>query len=167
MNENPENKPTIPMFTQVFIDPQVSDFLPPDLKRLLEKQMRGGDGRPEKIQNEEEEEKYEPFIYDERIHITLEDAQEIIPGIQIGETIEEEVTPKDFGRVAAATAKQVIVQKIREAERNNIATEFGDKTDEMISVFEEIRISTMHTGATYLMITTKSFSDLNLNLMRS
>ena len=88
--------------------------------------------------DEEEEEKYEPFIYDERIHITLEDAQEIIPGIQIGETIEEEVTPKDFGRVAAATAKQVIVQKIREAERNNIATEFGDKTDEMISGIVEM-----------------------------
>ena len=88
--------------------------------------------------DEEEEEVYEPFVYDERIHITLEDAESIIPGIQVGETIEEEVTPKDFGRVAAATAKQVIVQKIREAERNNIATEFGDKTDEMISGIVEM-----------------------------
>ena len=88
--------------------------------------------------DEEEEDVYEPFVYDERIHITLEDAESIIPGIQVGETIEEEVTPKDFGRVAAATAKQVIVQKIREAERNNIATEFGDKTDEMISGIVEM-----------------------------
>ena len=87
---------------------------------------------------DEEEDKYEPFVYDERIHITLEDAQKLVPGIQVGETIEEEVTPKDFGRVAAATAKQVIVQKIREAERNNIATEYGDKTDEMISGIVEM-----------------------------
>lgn len=83
--------------------------------------------------DEEEEDTYEPFIYDERIHITLEDAQKIVPGITVGETIEEEVTPKDFGRVAAATAKQVIVQKIREAERNNIAQEFEEKEQELIT----------------------------------
>lgn len=88
--------------------------------------------------DDEKEDKYEPFIYDDRIHITLEEAQKKVPGITVGETIEEEVTPRDFGRVAAATAKQVIVQKIREAERNNIATEFGDKTDEMISGIVEM-----------------------------
>lgn len=83
--------------------------------------------------DEEEEDKYEPFVYDERIHITLEDAKKIDPSIEVGDTIEEEVTPKDFGRVAAATAKQVIVQKIREAERNNIAQEFEEKENEMIT----------------------------------
>ena len=56
------------------------------------------------------EEEFEvEFDYDERIHITLEEARKIVPGIEIGETIEEEVTPKDFGRVAAATAKQLLV----------------------------------------------------------
>ncbi len=83
--------------------------------------------------DDEEDDKYEPFIYDERIHITLEDARKIDPSIEVGETIEEEVTPRDFGRVAAATAKQVIVQKIREAERNNIAHEFEEKENEMIT----------------------------------
>lgn len=73
-----------------------------------------------------------PFIYDEKIHLTLEEAREIVPDIQIGDTIEEEVTPKDFGRVAAATAKQVVIQKIREAERNVIIDEFIDKQDEMV-----------------------------------
>ena len=73
-----------------------------------------------------------PFVYDEKIHLTLEEAREIVPDIQIGDTIEEEVTPKDFGRVAAATAKQVVVQKIREAERNVIIDEFNDKQDEMV-----------------------------------
>ncbi len=80
--------------------------------------------------NEEEIEK--EFYFDPRIHITLEEAKKIVPDIQIGETIEEEVTPKDFGRVAAATAKQVVVQKIREAERKLINEEFADKQDEMV-----------------------------------
>ena len=83
--------------------------------------------------DDEEEDEYKPFKFDERIHITLEDAQKIVPGIKVGETIEEEVTPKDFGRVAAATAKQVVIQKIREAERNIIAEEFEEKKDEMVS----------------------------------
>lgn len=73
-----------------------------------------------------------PFVYDEKIHLTLEEAREIVPDIQIGDTIEEEVTPKDFGRVAASTAKQVVIQKIREAERNVIIDEFTDKQDEMV-----------------------------------
>src|SRR5574344_1422126 len=73
-----------------------------------------------------------PFVYDERIHLTLEEARKIVPDINLGETIEEEITPKDFGRVAAATAKQVVVQKIREAEKNVIIDEFSDKQDEMV-----------------------------------
>ena len=51
--------------------------------------------------------------------ILLEDAVKIVPDIKVGETIEKEVTPADFGRVAASTAKQVVTQKIREAERNS------------------------------------------------
>lgn len=87
----------------------------------------------EENDSEEDGEGKEPFIFDERIHIPLTEAREIVPGIEVGETIEEEVTPKDFGRVAAATAKQVVIQKIREAERNSIAEEFGDKQDELVS----------------------------------
>ena len=77
-------------------------------------------------------EKYYPFIFDDRIHLTLEDARKIVPDIKLGETIEEEVTPKDFGRVAASTAKQVVVQKIREAEKNIIINEYNDKEGEMV-----------------------------------
>ena len=64
--------------------------------------------------------------------ILLEDAQKMVPNIKVGETIEKEVTPKDFGRVAASTAKQVVTQKIREAERNSIMEEFADKEGEMM-----------------------------------
>ena len=92
-------------------------------------------------QESTDDEEKEPFIFDERIHIPLTEARAIVPGIEVGETIEEEVTPKDFGRVAAATAKQVVIQKIREAERNCIALEFGDKQDELVSGIVEMEDS--------------------------
>jgi N utilization substance protein A len=99
--------------------------------------------------NEEEIEK--DFEFDERIHITLEDAVKQVPGIKIGETIEKEVTPDDFGRVAAATAKQVVVQKIREAEREIINNEFADKQDEMVTglvAMEDVRSYYIDLGKT-------------------
>lgn len=104
---------------------------------LLNEQEAKDKEENEENADEEAEEK-EPFIFDERIHIPLTEAREIVPNIEVGETIEEEVTPKDFGRVAAATAKQVVVQKIREAERNTIIEEFSDKQDEMVSGIVEM-----------------------------
>ena len=83
-----------------------------------------------------------PYIFDKRIHITLEEARKIVPDIEVGETIEEEVTPKDFGRVAAATAKQVVIQKIKEAEKNIIMEQFADKQDELVTglvAMEDVR----------------------------
>jgi len=73
----------------------------------------------------------EPEI-NEDAQILLEDAKEIVADIKVGETIETEVTPADFGRVAASTAKQVLTQKIREAERNSIIAEYEGKQDEMM-----------------------------------
>ena len=55
-----------------------------------------------------------------------------VKGKKVGDIIEEEVTPKDFGRVSAATAKQVLIQKVREAERGSIMNEFEDKQDELL-----------------------------------
>ena len=75
--------------------------------------------------------KIEPEI-NRDAQILLEDAIKIVPTIKVGETIEEEVTPKDFGRVAAGTAKQVVMQKIREAEKNSVIEEFSDKQDELM-----------------------------------
>ncbi len=99
--------------------------------------------------NETEVEK--EFHFDDRIHITLEDARKQVPNIKIGETIEKEVTPKDFGRVAASTAKQVVVQKIREAEREIINNEFADKQDEMVTglvAMEDVRNYYIDLGRT-------------------
>lgn len=81
----------------------------------------------EKVEGEEVEEGDEAYS-----KILLEDAKKIVKGIKVGETIEEEVTPKDFGRVATSTAKQVVTQKIREAERTSIMNEFEGKQDELL-----------------------------------
>ena len=82
-------------------------------------------------ESEDDEDEKEIIYFDDRIHLKPEEAEKMVPGIKVGETIEQEVTPKDFGRVAAATAKQVVIQKIREAERNTIINEFSDKQDEL------------------------------------
>lgn len=92
----------------------------------------------EELEDLPEEMRYKPFVFNDKVHITLEDARKIDPDIKVGETIEEEVSPQGFGRVAASTAKQVIIQKVREAERNNIANEFGEKQDEMMSGIVEM-----------------------------
>lgn len=68
----------------------------------------------------------------EDAQILLEDAIKIVPDIKVGETIEKEVTPADFGRVAAGAAKQVITQRVREAEKEAVINEFADKKDEMM-----------------------------------
>ena len=62
----------------------------------------------------------------------LEDAKKIVPDIKPGETLEEEVELKDFGRVATMAAKQILIQKVREAERNSIMNEFEDKEGELL-----------------------------------
>ena len=72
-------------------------------------------------------------VLDPEIEISLEDARKIDKLKELGDTIDEEVTPNDFGRVAASTAKQVVVQKIREAERASIINEFESKQGELVS----------------------------------
>lgn len=67
--------------------------------------------------------------------MTIDDAKAINSDYQIGDEILEEVTPKDFGRVAISVAKQVVLQKIREAEREKIMVEFEDKEDELMVGF--------------------------------
>ena len=65
--------------------------------------------------------------------ISLTDAKKINKTLEIGDSVEVEIIPKNFGRIAAQTAKQVIVQKIREAEREIIFTEYSDKIGEIVS----------------------------------
>ena len=81
-------------------------------------------------ENDEEEEKNS--FFNPGTEIKLSDARKLDKTVEVGDTIDTEVTPKDFGRVAASTAKQVVIQKIREAERSSITDEFGDKQDELL-----------------------------------
>jgi N utilization substance protein A len=67
--------------------------------------------------------------------MTISDAREINKDYQVGDEILEEVTPHDFGRVAISVAKQVVLQKIREAEREKIMEDFEDKQDELMVGF--------------------------------
>ena len=89
------------------------------------------DEEEEEVEGEETEEEA-PNYFNPETEIKLSEAKKLDKTLELGDTIDTEVTPKDFGRVAAATAKQVVVQKIREAERNSIMEEFGDKQDELL-----------------------------------
>lgn len=65
--------------------------------------------------------------------LSLEEAQELDPSYQIGDKIEFEDTPKDFGRIGAQTARQVITQRLREAEKGAIYSEYADKQNELMT----------------------------------
>lgn len=72
-------------------------------------------------------------VTDREKEISLADAQLLKKSYKIGDTVYEEFIPKDFGRIAAQTAKQVILQKLHETERDNTLSEFSDKKDELMT----------------------------------
>ena len=72
-------------------------------------------------------------VEDDKKEITLEDAKKINPSYELGEKVEIELIPKEFGRIAAQTARQVITQKIREETRNVIFNEFEQKKGEIVT----------------------------------
>lgn len=72
-------------------------------------------------------------VENEHSEISLKDAQKIDPEVAIGDVIELEVTPEDFGRIAAQTAKQVVMQRIREAERDHVFEEYSEKVGEVVT----------------------------------
>ena len=65
--------------------------------------------------------------------ISLEEARRFLPAVQLGDVVSSEIKPKNFGRIAAQTARQVIIQGIREAERNMVYEEFVGKTQELLT----------------------------------
>jgi len=72
-------------------------------------------------------------VLDPRLEISLHAAREINPNYQMDDIVEIEVTPRDFGRIAAQTAKQVVTQRIREAERGLIYNAFIDKEEDIVT----------------------------------
>ena len=65
--------------------------------------------------------------------VSLDNAKKSNPDVQIGDTVEQEVTPRNFGRIAAQTAKQAILQKIRQAEREIVFEEYKDRLGDIVS----------------------------------
>lgn len=72
-------------------------------------------------------------VYDSRLEVGLDDALAINKGYELGDDIKFEVTPKNFGRIAAQTAKQVIMQRVREAERTNIYDQYSQYENEIVT----------------------------------
>ncbi|WP_208559667.1 transcription termination factor NusA [Marinilactibacillus kalidii] len=72
-------------------------------------------------------------VYDSQLEISLTDALEINKAYEIGDEIRFEVTPKNFGRIAAQTAKQVIMQRMREAERSIVYNEYIEYADDLMT----------------------------------
>ncbi len=79
-------------------------------------------------------------VEDEAIQMTLAEAKKIKKNAKIGDELSWDVTPSDYGRIAAQTAKQVITQRIKEAERNVLFSEFQDKEDSLLNgVVQQIK----------------------------
>lgn len=72
-------------------------------------------------------------VEDEASQISLEDALEIKENAQIGEVIVEDITPKDFSRIAAQTARQVVIQRINDAKKEYILNEMNERQGEIVS----------------------------------
>lgn len=71
-------------------------------------------------------------VEDDKKEISLEEAKLINKRAKVGSTVNIEVTPKNFGRIAAAAGKQIIIQRLREAERNLVYTQYSDKEGQIV-----------------------------------
>lgn len=72
-------------------------------------------------------------VEDHRLQASLDEARAKNPALGLGDILEVEVTPRDFGRIAAQTAKQVVVQRIREAERGIIFEEYSSREGDIVT----------------------------------
>ncbi|HLS52884.1 MAG TPA: transcription termination factor NusA [Tissierellaceae bacterium] len=72
-------------------------------------------------------------VEDELLEIDLEEARKLNSSFEVGDKVKLEITPKDFGRIAAQTAKQVVIQRIKDAERDVIYEEFINRENEIIT----------------------------------
>ncbi|RYL95306.1 transcription termination/antitermination protein NusA [Sporolactobacillus sp. THM7-4] len=72
-------------------------------------------------------------VENDNLQLSVEAAKKLNPHYQLGDTVEIEVTPRNFGRIAAQTAKQVVTQRLREAERSVIYSEYIDRQDDIMT----------------------------------
>jgi len=98
---------------------------PPETQSLLPNGESGADA-------EEGEEPEGPRVFSPKTEILFSEAIKVAPEIAVGDYIEEPIESVDFGRIAAQTAKQVIVQKVREAERAQVVEAYQDREGELV-----------------------------------
>lgn len=72
-------------------------------------------------------------VMDDQLEISLEDAKKINPRLEIGDIYYEAINPEKFGRIAAQTARQVVIQRIKDAEREVIYDDYADRENEIIT----------------------------------
>ena len=80
------------------------------------------------------------------VEVSLEQARVFDPSFAVGDVLERDVTPKSFGRIAAQTAKQIVVQRIREEERSSIYDKYADSQDEVVNAV----VKRVEKGGVYL-----------------
>ena len=86
-------------------------------------------------------------VEDDRLQISEEDAKAINPAYQLEDIVEQEVTPRNFGRIAAQTAKQVVTQRVREAERGIIYEQYVDREDDIVTgIVERLDARNIYVG---------------------
>ncbi|HEX9988578.1 MAG TPA: transcription termination factor NusA [Chloroflexia bacterium] len=71
-------------------------------------------------------------VEDPALEVSIEDALRVSEEARVGDMVEKETTPANFGRIAAQTAKQVVMQRIREAERDRVFSEFNDREGDIV-----------------------------------
>ncbi len=139
-----ENKKDVRVYKQLLIvDPEADEEIQiPKSKYLLmqgetDEEVEEFDEMPEDESEEDVEEEMvtitRKHIFNPRTEITLEEARNIKKSYKMGDIVEIEVKPKNFGRISAQTAKQVIIQGIREAERDIMVREYESKKEEIVS----------------------------------
>ncbi len=92
-------------------------------------------------------------LFNERTEILEADARKIVPTAELGDVIRVETKPDDFGRIAAQTAKQVILQRIREAERDNVYENFSHQVGEIVRA--QVRSIDRQSGAASVLLDEK------------
>lgn len=92
-------------------------------------------------------------IFNERTEIIEAEARKLQPGVKLGDVIRVETKPDDFGRIAAQTAKQVILQRIREAERDNVYENFSHQVGEIVRA--QVRSIDAQSGAASVLLDEK------------
>ncbi|MBQ6621558.1 MAG: transcription termination/antitermination protein NusA [Mogibacterium sp.] len=87
-------------------------------------------------------------VEDDMIQVSLEEAQSYDDRYEVGDIIQYQVDPRDFGRIAAQAARQIVVQRIREAERQNSYSEFVDKQGQIVTA----KIERINNGTIFLTV---------------